>query len=88
MSNLRAKFASWEAVTLGAVCVFKGGSGFKESFQGTESGEHPFIKVSDLNLPGNEKYVLHSNNWVSAAELKLLKATLQPIGATVFAKIL
>jgi type I restriction enzyme S subunit len=87
MSNLRAKFASWEAVTLGAVCVFKGGSGFKESFQGTESGEHPFIKVSDLNLPGNEKYVLHSNNWVSAAELKLLKATLQPIGATVFAKV-
>ena len=87
MSNPRAKFASWEAVTLGAVCVFKGGSGFKESFQGTESGEHPFIKVSDLNLPGNEKYVLHSNNWVSAAELKLLKATLQPIGATVFAKV-
>ena len=35
----------------------------------------------------NEKYVLHSNNWVSAAELKLLKATLQPIGATVFAKV-
>jgi type I restriction enzyme S subunit len=78
---------SWEYVSLGDVCVFKGGSGFKESFQGKDDGDYPFIKVSDLNLRGNEKYVVNSNNWVSAFELKELKAALQPIGATVFAKV-
>jgi type I restriction enzyme S subunit len=87
MSKREHSSESWEYVSLGDVCVFKGGSGFKESFQGKDDGDHPFIKVSDLNLRGNEKYVINSNNWVSDFELKELKAALQPIGATVFAKV-
>ena len=87
MPNLEFQAADWAEVALGDVCTFRGGSGFKEQFQGQTDGDYPFIKVSDLNLPGNEKYVTTSNNWVSAAVLKNLGANLQPQGAIVFAKV-
>jgi len=87
MPNLEFQAADWEEVALGDVCTFRGGNGFKEQFQGQTDGEYPFIKVSDLNLPGNEKHVTTSNNWVSAAVLKTLGANLQPAGAIVFAKV-
>lgn len=87
MANLEYQAADWEEVALGDVCTFRGGGGFKEQFQGQTDGDYPFIKVSDLNLPGNEKHVTISNNWVSAAALKTLGANLQPEGAIVFAKV-
>ena len=87
MSKFSSKASPWRAVHLGEVCAFKSGSGFREELQGKKAGDHPFIKVSDLNTSGNEKYVLSSNNWVSVLDLKSLRAHLQPPGATVFAKV-
>lgn len=87
MRDLEFQAVDWEEVALGDVCTFRGGNGFKEEFQGNADGEYPFIKVSDLNLPGNEKYVTKSNNWVSAVNLRKLGANLQPEGAVVFAKV-
>ncbi len=77
----------WETKTLSDVAEIGGGNGFPDSYQGKASGDHPFIKVSDLNLPGNERLVLHANNWISDDVRKKLKAKVFPKGAVVFAKV-
>lgn len=87
MRELEFQAADWEETSLGDLCTFRGGNGFKEEHQGQSVGEFPFIKVSDLTLPGNEKHITNAQNWVSEAVLKKLRATLQPEGAVVFAKV-
>lgn len=77
----------WTDVELGEVATFKGGSGFKEKFQGKLSGDLPFIKVSDMNLAGNEECIRHSQNWVSNGEAKEMRATPMPARSIVFAKV-
>lgn len=73
--------------SLGELCEFRGGAAFKQHFQGNASGEIPFVKVSDMNLPSNSVRILEANNWVSSSQLKELKAKPLPPGAVVFAKI-
>lgn len=87
MRDLEFQATDWPDITLGEVCTFRGGNGFKESHQGQSNGDHPFIKVSDLTLKGNEKYITTAQNWVSVDVLRELRATLQPVGAVVFAKV-
>lgn len=87
MREFEFQAVDWQELTLGEVCLFKGGNGFHESLQGRTHGDYPFIKVSDLTLEGNEKYVSSAQNWVSKADLKALRATLHPRGAVVFAKV-
>lgn len=87
MRELEFQAADWEEASLGDICTFRGGNGFKEEHQGQSVGDFPFIKVSDLTLPGNEKHITNAQNWVSEAVLKKLRATLQPEGAVVFAKV-
>jgi len=77
----------WETKTIAEVAAIGGGNGFPEEYQGWSSGEHPFIKVSDLNLPGNERLIQIANHWVSEAVRKKLKARLFPAGTIVFAKV-
>lgn len=77
----------WEHGFLGNLCVFKGGSAFKEMYQGQTDGDYPFIKVSDMNLPKNGKFILQANNWLSADVAKEIKAKAFEKGAVVFAKV-
>ncbi|EKT4487126.1 MULTISPECIES: restriction endonuclease subunit S [Shewanella] len=77
----------WIHGRLGDLCTFKGGSAFKEVYQGQTAGEFPFIKVSDMNLPGNERSIEYSNNWVSVETAKLMKAKPFPESSIVFAKV-
>lgn len=77
----------WIHGRLGDLCTFKGGSAFKEAYQGQSAGELPFIKVSDMNLPGNERSIEYSNNWVSVETAKLMKAKPFPESSIVFAKV-
>jgi type I restriction enzyme, S subunit len=79
--------SDWLKTELGEVCQFGSGSGFKIDFQGSRCGTHPFIKVSDLSLPGNEKWIATANNWIDDAILGKLKAKLFPVNAVVFAKV-
>lgn len=81
------KLYGWQTATISDLAAIAGGSGFPEIYQGNPTGDHPFIKVSDLNLPGNEKHVRTANNWISEDVRKKLKAKLQPTGAIVFAKV-
>jgi len=77
----------WTHGVLGDVCSFTAGSAFKPEHQGSTEGDYPFIKVSDMNLAGNEVFIQSANNYVSKAQQSEMKAKLHPIGATVFAKI-
>jgi type I restriction enzyme S subunit len=75
------KLHRWQTPTIG------GGSGFPETYQDNSAGDLPFIKVSDLNLPGNEKHVVIANNWITEDVRKKIRAKVQPSGAIVFAKV-
>lgn len=77
----------WACGALGDICSFTAGSAFKPEHQGSTEGEFPFIKVSDMNLAGNEVFIQSANNYVSKSQQSEMKAKLHPSGATVFAKI-
>jgi type I restriction enzyme S subunit len=79
--------SDWRDLELGDIADFKGGIGFKEELQGESSGEIPFIKVSDMNLPGNEVEIRHANNWISRDTAKRIKAPIFPPRSVVFAKV-
>ena len=77
----------WGTASLRELCDFRAGSVFKPVLQGRSSGEFPFVKVSDMNLPENVVRIHDANNWVSAADLRELRAKPFPPGTVVFAKI-
>lgn len=77
----------WTNTTLGDICSFASGSVFPQSEQGDAFGTYPFIKVSDMNLPGNERFITVANNWIDKKTQTRLRAKVHPAGATVFAKI-
>lgn len=77
----------WACGALGDICTFTAGSAFAPEHQGGTEGDYPFIKVSDMNLAGNEVFIQSANNYVSKAQQSEMKAKLHPLGATVFAKI-
>ena len=77
----------WEQTTLGEICDMRGGVVFPRVRQGKRSGEYPFIKVSDMNLPENSICIWGANNYVDEGDLSQLKVTPFPTGTTVFAKI-
>ena len=76
----------WTQKLLGDVCRFQAGNAFGREGQGRSSGDHPFIKVSDMNLAGNELYIVRANNWISDDEAQR-DYRLHPKGAVIFAKI-
>lgn len=75
------------AVLLGEICDFRAGGAFPREVQGSDEGDYPFIKVSDMNLPLNGYHILEANNYVTEELREALGAKLHPSGATVFAKI-
>ena len=77
----------WPEVSLGDVCDFRGGSVFKRKYQGNKSGDYPFIKVSDMNLPINATWIQGANNWVDDKVAGHLGCRSVPKNTTVFAKI-
>lgn len=60
----------WKSVTLGDLCEFRAGCAFKLIFQGKPFGKYPFVKVSDMNLPGNAVRIHNANNWVSEDDVQ------------------
>lgn len=75
------------STTLGAICDIQSGAGFPVRFQGETSGELPFYKVSDMNLPGNEWELHTANNYISEAVRSELRAKVFPQGSIVFPKV-
>ena len=67
------KLSGWTTAMIADVATIGGGSGFPDAYQGNSNGDFPFIKVSDMNSPGNEKYVVTANNWISEEVRKKIK---------------
>lgn len=77
----------WPMVPIREVGSVESGYGFPLDYQGKTNEEIPFLKVSDMNLTGNEKNIVVWNNTVSRAVLKALKAKALPKGTVIFPKI-
>ncbi len=78
---------AWELGKLADFGVFRSGNGFPLAFQGNQSGDYPFFKVSDLNNKGNELLLKNANHWISEDVRRTLGATKVSAGSIVFAKI-
>ncbi len=77
----------WTLGRLGDFGVFRSGSGFPLIYQGLQSGDYPFFKVSDMNNQGNELFMKIAIHWISEEVRKKLSAIKHPVGSIVFAKI-
>ncbi len=77
----------WEVVQFKRIAKFQSGTGFPVSEQGSANGEIPFLKVSDMNLPGNELWIRTWNNSVSRETAQKLGATVFPKGSIIFPKV-
>ena len=74
-------------VAVKSVAAVESGFGFPRAFQGKTEENIPFLKVSDMNLPGNEMHIVSWNNSVSNCVLRKLKAKSFPRGTVIFPKI-
>ncbi|MGH2362034.1 MAG: restriction endonuclease subunit S [bacterium] len=79
--------SSWCAVPLIALGSWAIGSGFPKNEQGLTDGPHFFLKVSDMNLPGNEKYIITSNNFIDDNAAGRMRAKIHPPRTIIFPKI-
>lgn len=77
----------WEKKRAGDIGRFRGGTGFPVKHQGSESGDYPFFKVSDMNNEGNDVFMEISNNYISEEIRKKIGATIFPARSLVFAKV-
>lgn len=77
----------WPVAPLRDVASVGSGSGFPLVHQGKSDGEFPFLKVSDMNLPGNNRTILRWNNVVTEGVRAQLHATAFPPGSVIFPKI-
>ncbi len=76
-----------KTVPLASVARIESGTGFPLEHQGKHGEEFPFLKVSDMNLPGNERRIQHWNHSVSDAVRNQLRAKAFPAGSVIFPKI-
>lgn len=77
----------WTLGKLADFGIFRSGNGFPIFFQGHESGDYPFFKVSDLSSEGNELFMRNANHYISEEVRKKLRAASFPPGSIVFAHI-
>ena len=77
----------WQVVRLEDVAKVKSGTGFPLDRQGRRNGTYPFIKVSDMNLKGNETYITSANNYVDPHDAEDLRANIFTPGTIVFPKV-
>lgn len=78
---------AWPMVPIKEVAAVESGFGFPLDYQGKTDEEIPFLKVSDMNLPRNEKEIISWNHSVSRMVLRELKGRAYPKGTIIFPKI-
>ncbi|VXA80908.1 MULTISPECIES: restriction endonuclease subunit S [Aeromonas] len=77
----------WVITRLGEIGIWATGNGFPTNEQGLEDLEILFCKVSDMNLDGNERFILKTMNTVSEDTARRIKLNLHKAGAVIFPKI-
>lgn len=79
--------SGWDWKRLASLGEWTIGSGFPKNIQGYSDKPYLFCKVSDMNLPGNEKFIHSTVNTVDEDMVKSKKIKLHPEGSVVFPKI-
>ncbi|MEI6609077.1 MAG: restriction endonuclease subunit S [Deltaproteobacteria bacterium] len=77
----------WCVIQLGNIGYWAIGSGFPLNEQGVEGEGILFSKVSDMNLPGNDKFLLTATNTISKESANRLKIYVHSKGTVIFPKI-
>ena len=78
---------SWPLKKFKQIASVGSGFGFPLRYQGELDEGIPFLKVSDMNLPGNGVRIRTWNNTVSRETVQELKARTFPAGTVIFPKI-
>jgi len=86
-NDLESTPLGWCAVPLIAIGEWAIGTGFPKNEQGLSNGPYFFLKVSDMNLPGNEKYITTANNYIDAEAANRMRARIHSPGTIIFPKI-
>ena len=86
-SHLNAVFSrrgeGWRESTIGEVCTLKSGNSVSQNLE-RQVGEIPYLKVSDMNIDGNEDKITTSSRFLRRADVK--DNAIIPPGATIFPK--
>ncbi|HVU46938.1 MAG TPA: restriction endonuclease subunit S [Terracidiphilus sp.] len=86
-NNMMTSTEKWAEVRLFDIAKCQGGSAFSPSLQGRKSGELPFFKVSDMNLPEN-RWTMHcANNYVNRSDRVHINGSEKPAGSVIFPKV-
>lgn len=72
---------------LAEVADIESGAGFPLHHQGRDQEQFPFLKVSDMNLPGNERCIHRWNHSVSEVTRVDIRAKVFPPGTVIFPKV-
>jgi type I restriction enzyme, S subunit len=75
------------SIKLRRIATSANGAGFPHAYQGKTDGDLPFFKVSDFNLPGNERYLSKCTNWITRSDAVELGARLVPPGSILLPKV-
>lgn len=84
---LRETEEQWGVTSIAEFTTFASGGAFPRKFQGKDSGEYPFFKVSDMNDPANYPSMGVSANWIDEDVRSELKAKIHPEGTVIFPKV-
>ena len=82
----RGEREPWRRVRLVDVATWAGGAGFPREEQGHGDRPVAFCKVSDMTLPGNERYLGRTVHTVDEATARRLGARIHPAGTVIFPK--
>ena len=77
----------WKKLKLSDLGIWAIGSGFPTSEQGSQNEDILFAKVSDMNLDGNEKFIVTANNTITNETAKRIKINVHSAGTVIFPKI-
>lgn len=72
--------AGWKSVKLGDICKIKSGS---STANNSSSGNLPYVKVADMNLPENSEFITTSTRFVDRYENE---KGIFPVGSVIFPK--
>lgn len=79
--------SGWRFVRWGEIASWAIGSGFPKTIQGSQNLELLFCKVSDMNLDGNVRYILNTENTISLDTAREHRIKTHPAGTVIFPKI-
>lgn len=78
---------NWMRVPLLLLGKWAIGTAFPKAEQGIPQGPYFFLKVSDMNLPGNEKFIVTANNCIDDNAAERMNARIHPVNTIIFPKI-